>query len=117
MAPPKPTAVVDIGDGKQRTITFDFGVAWEFEDATGIGFDQLGDDAGGNLSPRNTAHLLAAMMREHDPDIEAWHVARHLHMDNMGEITAKINEVMGSAQEPQDDGEAPADGEGERPSD
>lgn len=117
MAPPKPTAVVDLGDGQQRTITFDFAVAWEFEDATGVGFDQIGDDDAGNLSAKNTAHLLAAMMREHDPDVDPSHVARHLHPGNMSDVMGKINEVMGSAQESHDDDEGPAEGEGERPSD
>lgn len=117
MAPPKPTAVVDLGDGKQRTITFDFAVAWEFEDATGITFDEIGDEDAGNLSAKNTAHLLAAMMREHDPEVDAWHVARHLHPENMSHVMGKINEVMGAAQEAQDDGEGSAEGEGERPSD
>lgn len=115
MAPPKPTATVDIGDGKQRTITFDFSVAWQFEDATGVPFDQIGE--AGNMSAKQTAHLLTAMMREHDPDIDAWHVARHLHPANMAEVMGKVNEVIGAAQADEDGGESDSGGKGESPSD
>lgn len=100
MAPPKPTAKVDLGDGRTRVMAFDMRAAWEFEDATGMSIDELdaGEDGTVNLSAKALCTLVAAMLREDDEDITAEHVGRHLHMGNMSEVTGKVAEVVGASQ-------------------
>lgn len=112
MAPPKPTAKLDLGDGQTRVMAFDMAAAWEFEDATGMSIDELdaGDDGTVNLSAKALCSLVAAMLREDDPAITAEHVGRHLHMGNMSEVTGKVAEVVGASQ-PDDEGDEGAGGD------
>lgn len=107
MAPPKPTAKLDLGDGRVRTLSFDMAAAWEFEDATGMSIDELdaGEDGTVNLSAKALCSLVAAMLREDDEDITAQHVGRHLHMGNMGEVSSKVAEVVGESQADGDAGD------------
>jgi hypothetical protein len=102
MAPPKPRVDVDLGDGQTRKLSFDMAAAWEFEEQTGRSTSELGDAE--SLSAKDTVWLVTAMLREDDPEVTPEHVARHLHMANMGEVTTKLNEVMAASAD-SDDGE------------